>query len=167
MKMDLPSFDDRLHIEDFLDWVHTVENFFDYLNILEKNQVKLVAYKLKGGASIWWEQLQYNYQRQGKLVHTWTKMKQLLQGWFLPPDYEQFSYQQYQNCWQTNQTVNEYMEEFYRLNAWLNLSETEDQLIARYIGGLKLVIQDQLALQGVWTMIDAINYGNESGKSNQ
>ena len=53
MKMDLPSFDDRLHIEDFLDWVHTVENFFDYLNILEKNQVKLVAYKLKDEASTW------------------------------------------------------------------------------------------------------------------
>ena len=31
----------------------------------------------------------------------------------------------------------------------------EDQLIARYIGGLKLVIQDRLALQGVWTMTDA------------
>ena len=32
-----------------------------------------------------------------------------------------------------------------------------DQLIARYIRGLKLVIQDRLALQEVWTMIDAIN----------
>ena len=51
--MDLPSFNDRLHIEDFLDWVHIVENFFDYLNILEKNQVKLVAYKLKDEASTW------------------------------------------------------------------------------------------------------------------
>ena len=26
--MDLPSFNDRLHIEDILDWVHIVENFF-------------------------------------------------------------------------------------------------------------------------------------------
>ena len=53
LKMDLPSLDGQLHIEDFLDWVHIVENFFDYLNILEKNQVKLVAYKLKDGASTW------------------------------------------------------------------------------------------------------------------
>ena len=53
--------------------------------------------------------------------------------------------------------MNKYMEEFYQLNARVNLSETEDQLIARYIRGLKLVIQDRLALQGVWTMIDAIN----------
>ena len=48
--MDLPSFNGRLHIEDFLDWVHTVENFFDYLNISEENQVKLMAYKLKSKA---------------------------------------------------------------------------------------------------------------------
>ena len=33
LKMDSPSFYGRLHIEDFLDWIHTVENFFDYSNI--------------------------------------------------------------------------------------------------------------------------------------
>ena len=60
--MDLPSFDGRLHIEDFLDWVHIVRNFFNYLSISEENQVKLVAYKLKDGAFAWWKQLQYNRQ---------------------------------------------------------------------------------------------------------
>lgn len=120
--------------------------------------MKRMAYKLKGGASAWWEQLQYNRQRQGKQrVRTWPKMKRLLQQRFLPPDYEQFLYQQYQNCRQTNRPVNEYTEEFYRLNARVNLSETEDQLIAHYIGSLKLAIQDRLALQGVWTMTDVVN----------
>ena len=33
----------------------------------------------------------------------------------------------------------------------------EDQLIVCYIEGLKLVIQDLLAIQGVWTMIDVVN----------
>lgn len=45
MKMDLPNFYGRLQVEDFLDWVHNVENFFDYLDIPEGRQVKLVAYK--------------------------------------------------------------------------------------------------------------------------
>ena len=84
-------------------------------------------------------------------------MKWLLQRRFLPLDYEQFLYQQYQNCWQANRTVNEYTEEFHWLNAGVNFSETEDQLIAHYTGGLKLVIQDRLALQGVWTITDAVN----------
>ena len=117
MKMDLPSFNSRLHIEDFLDWVHTFKNFFDYLNISKENQIKLMTYKLKGGAFAWWEQLQYNHQRQGKQhVHTWPKMKWLLQRRFLPPNYEQFLYQQYQICRQANHTVNKYTEEFYQLN---------------------------------------------------
>ena len=38
--------------------------------------------------------------------------------------------------------MNEYTKEFYQLNARFNFSEIEDQLIAHYIGGLKLVIQD-------------------------
>ena len=53
--------------------------------------------------------------------------------------------------------MNEYTEEFYRLNAQVNLSETEGQLVARYIGGLKLAIQDRLALQEVWTITNAVN----------
>ncbi|PON83156.1 Zinc finger, CCHC-type [Trema orientale] len=32
-----------------------------------------------------------------------------------------------------------------------------DQQVARYIGGLKLTIQDKLALQNVWTLTDAVN----------
>ena len=84
-------------------------------------------------------------------------MKWLLQGWFLPPDYEQFLYQQYQNCRQANRTVNEYTEEFHQLNAWVNLFETKYQWIARYIRSLKLVIQDRMALQGVWTMTNETN----------
>lgn len=40
-------------MEEFLDWLAVIENFFDYTDILEENKVNLVAYKLKGGASSW------------------------------------------------------------------------------------------------------------------
>jgi hypothetical protein len=53
MKIDLPSFNENLHIEDFLDWVTEVESFFDSMSIPEKRKVKLIAYKFKGGASTW------------------------------------------------------------------------------------------------------------------
>jgi hypothetical protein len=51
------SFDGYLHNEDYLDWIMEVERFFEYMCITEEKKVKLVAYKLKGGASAWWEWL--------------------------------------------------------------------------------------------------------------
>lgn len=55
IKIDIPCFDGHLHIEDFLDWLQNVESFLDYMDIYEFQQVKLVTYKLRGGASAWWE----------------------------------------------------------------------------------------------------------------
>ena len=51
MKVELPSFNGNVSIEEYLDWVSKVEKFFDYMGIADDKQVCLVAYKLKGGAS--------------------------------------------------------------------------------------------------------------------
>ena len=48
MKMDLPSFNGHVQIEEFLDWIIEVEQFFKYMEIREDKHMKLVAYKLKG-----------------------------------------------------------------------------------------------------------------------
>lgn len=40
IKINLPHFDGHLHIKDFLDWMHNVDNFLDYMSITEAQQVK-------------------------------------------------------------------------------------------------------------------------------
>lgn len=70
-------------------------------------------------------------------------MKQILRAHFLLEDYEQILYLQYQRCSQISRSVNEHTEEFYKLNARINLNESSQQLIARYIGGLRDAIQDK------------------------
>ncbi|XP_038973523.1 uncharacterized protein LOC113461341 [Phoenix dactylifera] len=156
LKVDLPTFNGNLHIKGFLDWLAEVEKFFDYMEIPDQKKVKLVAYKLKCGASAWWEQLQHKRLRQGKMqISTWRKMKQHLRSRFLLPDYEQALYHQYQNCRQGPRTVTEYTDEFNQLNARNNLLETENQQVARYIGGLKPAIRDQVDLYPMWSLSEA------------
>lgn len=58
VKVDIPSFNGLLYIEDFLDWITTMKRFFEYIVIHEDKQVKLVAFKLTDEASSWWEQIQ-------------------------------------------------------------------------------------------------------------
>ncbi|XP_020679500.1 uncharacterized protein LOC110097468 [Dendrobium catenatum] len=159
IKMDIPFFDGRLHIEDYLDWEGAVENFFDYMEVSPEKQVKYVACRLKGGASAWWLQLIQNRQREGKApIRSWGRLKQLMRRHFLPTDFEQLLYLQYQQCRQGSRPVHEYTEEFYRLSARNNLLESENQLVARYIGGLKDSLQDKLELNSIWSLSQAVNF---------
>ncbi|PKU84124.1 RNA-directed DNA polymerase [Dendrobium catenatum] len=85
-------------------------------------------------------------------------MKQMMRAHFLPTDYEQMLYVRYQHCTQGQRSVSDYTEEFYRLSARNNLNETDNQLVARYIRGLKDPIQDKLELNSVWTLSQAVNF---------
>ena len=65
-----------------------------------------------------------------------------MRGAFLPYNYQRLMYQRLQNLKQGLRSVDEYTTEFYQLIARNEIQETEDQLVSRYIGGLKFQIQD-------------------------
>ncbi|XP_011015163.1 PREDICTED: uncharacterized protein LOC105118819 [Populus euphratica] len=134
MKMDLPSFNGQLQIEGFLDWLAVVERFFDYMEIPEDKKVKLVAYRLMGGAS----------------------------AWYLPPDYEQILFQQYQDCRQGNRTVQAYIEEFHRLSSRNNLLEKDAQQVSRFVSGLRLTIQDRVSMRTIYSLNEAISLATKA-----
>ena len=48
MKVELPSFNRNVSIEEYLDWVSEVKKFCNYMGTADDKQVCLVAYKLKG-----------------------------------------------------------------------------------------------------------------------
>ena len=53
-------------------------------------------------------------------------------------------YQRLQNLRQGTKSVNDYTDEFYQLIARNDIMETEEQLTARFVGGLRMQIQDMV-----------------------
>jgi len=90
MKVELPSFNGNVSIEEYLDWISEVEKFFDYMGTPDDKQMCLVAYKLKRGVFSWWDRVQLNWTHERKLqIRLWRRMKRLMTDWFLPPNYQQ------------------------------------------------------------------------------
>lgn len=155
IKVDIPEFEGRMHGDDFIDWLNTVERIFDYKNVADDRKVKLVAIKLKKHASIWWEHLKKQRAREGKQrIVTWQKMKKELKKKFLPDHYMQDAFLKFHNFKQGDLSVEEYSAEFDHLMMRCDLYEPEEQTIARYLGGLKPEIGNIVQLQPYWTYND-------------
>jgi hypothetical protein len=87
--------------------------------------------------------------RQGKAKITdWEKMK----SHFHPFGYTQTLFQQIHSLRQGMRSMDDYTKEFYQLVARNDLSETEEQMVARYLGGLRQPLQDALSLYSLWTV---------------
>ncbi|TXG46352.1 hypothetical protein EZV62_028147 [Acer yangbiense] len=66
MKVDIPDFEGKMQPDDFIDWFTTVERIFDFKDVPENRKVKVVAIKLRKHASIWWEHLKRQREREGR-----------------------------------------------------------------------------------------------------
>lgn len=104
-------------------------------------EVKTGVYTYEGR-----DQVVANRDRQQKpLMRTWRKMRTLLRVLFT----------QYQNCHQGTRSITYYTEEFHRLFSRNNLQEIEDQLIARFVRGLKYNLQKKLAVHLADSLVES------------
>jgi len=53
----IPKFEGKLHPDEFLDWLHTVEHIFDYKDIPEDKKVKFIALRLRKYVPLLWTNL--------------------------------------------------------------------------------------------------------------
>lgn len=128
------------------------------MEIPEKKKVKIVAIKFKATVVVWWEQTQEARVRAHKdLVKSWRRLKKLMKKRFLPKNFQWVLFIQYQNYKQGQRTVDDYTLEFHNLASRNELNETKEQLIARYVGGLKFSVQEKIPLHTIVIFYDAIN----------
>lgn len=157
LRVNIPEFDgDTLNPEGFIDWLVVVEEVFDFKEIPENKKVSLIATRLRGRASAWWQQLKLTRERVGKpRVTTWRKMKKCMRANFIPHNYQRLMYQRLQNLKQGAKSVEDYTTEFYQLIARNDIQETDEQLVSRYIGGLRVQIMESVNMFDPVTLSDA------------
>lgn len=90
-------------------------------------------------------------------IRTWDKMKRLLHQCFLSADYDSVLFDKYQHCRQGTRSVSEYFREFHCLALCTNLQELEEQLVTRFIGGLKEKLRNKVIVHPQYSLMNAIN----------
>ena len=88
-KPSLSTYDGNLSAEGLIDWIGKLDRYFDYEEIEEDKKVKLVVTRLKGHATLWWDNLQAKRKKKNKMViKSWDRMVAKMRGKLLPKDYQ-------------------------------------------------------------------------------
>ncbi|CAL8994463.1 unnamed protein product, partial [Prunus brigantina] len=96
----------KMHVEDYLDWEASLENYFEWKPMAEDRKVLFVTLKLKSTALQWWKRVEEQHTRQGKQkINTWDRMKSKLRKQFLPADYTMELYERFHNLKQRDMSV--------------------------------------------------------------
>eukprot|EP00253_Pinus_taeda_P028688 PITA_28688 len=156
---ELPTYDGSLSADVLLDWLSEVNKFFEFEETSEEKQVKFVATKLKGHASLWWDSVQAERKRLHKQsIKKWARMEAKLKEKFLPKDYQIMLYRQVQNLKQRGMTVREFTEEFYKLNLRAGYVEDTSEKTARFVNGLRGEILDEIGILSPQTLDEAYQF---------
>lgn len=146
VRKDIPMYDGSLKEEDLLDWIASMDAYFESDDIPEGQRVKLAKTKLKGHALLWWDHEEAERRKKGKpKLTSWDRMVSKMKSNFLPKDFEVQMHKKMQGLKQKDLDVKAYTDEFYKLSMRSGLDEEEIVKVARYLGGLKFSIQDEFA----------------------
>jgi len=132
LKFDPLEFEGNLNPEVFLEWMQSIERFFEIKEYSDDKAFKITILKLKKYASLWYENLKRKRSRDGRFrIKTWSKLKRLMTKHFLPDNYKRDLYLKVSNLSQGRSTVEEYIREFEQLQIQSGLEEEQDQTMAR------------------------------------
>jgi hypothetical protein len=56
-KINIPMYEGNLDVEELLDWIRSIEKYFDYEYVDGEKRVIHAITRLKGHATLWWDEL--------------------------------------------------------------------------------------------------------------
>jgi hypothetical protein len=55
-KMEVSMYEGELNVEELIDWISYFDKYFEYEEIDDEKKVKHAMTRLKGHASLWWDE---------------------------------------------------------------------------------------------------------------
>jgi hypothetical protein len=87
-KMDILVYEGNLDVEEILEWIRALDMYFDYEDVEEDRKVNHTVTRLKGHATLWWDELQVDTRCKGKQkIKSWDRMVANMKAKFIPRDY--------------------------------------------------------------------------------
>jgi hypothetical protein len=158
-KIEVQMYEGNLDGEELLDWIRSRDKYFDYEDVDGEKKVRHVVTRLKGHASLWWDELQAERRSRGKQkIKNWDRMVAKLKAKFMPKDYRINLSRKLQNLRQKGMKVKEYTEDFYKLNIKAGQREKDEEKVFKYINALRYKIQDELSMMSVRIVEDSYQF---------
>jgi hypothetical protein len=97
-KIEIPMYEGNLNAEELLDWIRSIEKYSDYESVNEEKKVRHVVTRIKGHATLWWDELQAERRIKVKQnIKNWDRMVAKMKAKFMPKYYQINMFRKLQN----------------------------------------------------------------------
>jgi len=143
----LPSFNGDTDPDLFLGWEAKVDQIFNVYEVDEDENVKLASLEFVDYAIQWWHQVEMDIGlKKRPVVVSWYDLKECMRARFVPPHYRKELLLKLQRLQQGPGSVDEYFKDLETTLTKVNMHENEESKMARFVSGLRRLIQNVVEL---------------------
>ena len=74
--------------KNLIEWINDLDKYFEYDEVEENKKVKFVVTRLKGQASLWWDNVQAERRKNNNpSIKSWDRMVANMKAKFMPKGY--------------------------------------------------------------------------------
>ncbi|CAL2248283.1 unnamed protein product [Prunus armeniaca] len=145
VKVDTPNFDGELNPKALLDWLATMDCYFEWHDMSEARRVRFAKIKLVGQARLFWTNVETQLKGAGEepIIH-WGEIKERWKQKYLPLSYQQSLLDEWQTLRQDDMPVAEYIAKFEEFMLRCDIREDRRMTISQFRSGLRPELQREL-----------------------
>jgi len=143
----LPSFSGEGDPNVYLGWEAKVDQFFHVHEVLEDQRVRLASLEFMDYAMQWWHKtlMDIGLNKRPPVV-SWDDLKACMRARFVPPHFKKDLLLKLQRLHQGTLSVDDYFKELDMFLIKVDMHESDEAKMARFVSGLRREIQDVVEL---------------------